>query len=171
MEDKLFDIALLADYDVVETTSGINGYPKDLQYAITGFKYFDEAQEFAEENGLTLISLHKRDGVHLWERGKAVNEPYKNPAELFGENYSQFSFEDESSYFEDNVRPYLSNFDNMDDLELFLKNQSEIMDELSFLSVDQVVLLEDGEYYDTVDKEMMSYSYDTHNYTIGAISK
>ena len=67
MEDKLFDIALLADYDVVETTSGINGYPKDLQYAITGFKYFDEAQEFAEENGLTLISLHKRDGVHLWE--------------------------------------------------------------------------------------------------------
>ena len=168
-KDKLLDIASEAGYDVVETTSGVNGYPADLKYAVTGFEDFESAQEFAKMNGLTLISLHKRDGWQLWERGGSVSEPYKNSAELFGENYSQFSIKDESSYFKDNVRPHLSDFDDIDSLKLFLEDQEEIIDEFISLEDDEIIIVKDGKYYDTYKKEVMSYSYDTHNYIICAI--
>ena len=69
-KEKIIDIIsqsnLVLSY--VETTSSRTGYPENTSWAITGFENYDEAEQFAKDNGLDLIWLTKRDGWNLWFR-------------------------------------------------------------------------------------------------------
>ena len=67
-------IAYENGFELVEVTKGRNGYPERLHNAVIGFEDFDEAQSIANEYGLDLAILRKRDGWQLWERcGRATD--------------------------------------------------------------------------------------------------
>ena len=50
-----------------EITEGRNGYPLNVHACITGFDTFDDAKTFADDYGLELQTIRRRDGHDLWE--------------------------------------------------------------------------------------------------------
>ena len=49
---KKFDVREVAGLHnllVIETTTGMNGYPQDCKFALRGFDTFDEAEKLANE--------------------------------------------------------------------------------------------------------------------------
>lgn len=63
------------NYTTVETTSAWNGYPEHIINAVIGFKTFDEAKDYADEHGMELFWLDRKDGWNLWHRSGEAYEP------------------------------------------------------------------------------------------------
>jgi hypothetical protein len=90
--------AIQMDYDLemIETTTGRNGYPQSLKKALIGFQTFEQAQEIEKEYPeVRITTFHKRDGWQLWERNNNTTyEALKNSASNYGDDYNQFTSED-----------------------------------------------------------------------------
>ena len=170
MKRDLSEIANENGLQLIETTASRTGYPERLQKAIIGFDTFEEAEELAEENGLSIEFFQKRDGWDLWYRtGSTAYEPFHRSAEDFGDDYSKFSKEDLDDFYENEVQPMVSAFDSFDDLRSFLDKNEKIKDEIEDAEDDEIVITRCGEYYDTIKELTMAYSYDSHSYAIGLI--
>lgn len=173
MESKkelLENVAYAHDLEFTTTVEGgNNGYPRNMRGAIIGFDSWEQAEKFANEFGLSLVMLHKRDGWQMYERRTSVYEPLKNSAADYGDDYSQYSSDDYADFFENDVQPFLSDFDNFDDLQDFLDKSKKVYEELSSIDENQLVITCQGEYYDTIAKESMEWSHDTHHYIIGVV--
>lgn len=167
--EKFYLLADENDLQFIETTSGMNGYPQDLMPALIGFACYEDAEEFAQEHGLQTYIFHKRDGWQLWERKNPAYEPFYISAENYGDNYTMYKANELENYFENEVKPCLENFDNMDDLKEFLDDQEEIMDELERCNEDEAVITYCGSWYDTIKVRNIEWGHDTHNYVIGVI--
>ena len=50
-EFNIHEVAEENNLDVISTTTGKNGYPQSVKYAITGFPNFSEAEKLAEKYG------------------------------------------------------------------------------------------------------------------------
>lgn len=151
----------------IETTSGANGYPENLEPALIGFETFEDAEKFASENGLQTYIFHKRDGWQLWERKNPAYEPFNISAEDYGDNYNMYTPDELEDYYDNEIKPCLENFDNMDDLKNFLHDQERIMDELERCDEGEAVITYCGYYFDTIQIKSIEWSFDTHNYIIG----
>ena len=170
MKKDLVEIAIENGLQLVETTAKSTGYPERLQEAIIGFDTFEQAEELAKENGLSIESFHQNEGCDLWYRtGSTAYEPFRRSAEDFGDDYSEFSKEDLEDFYENEVQPMVSDFENFDDLRSFLDQKEKIKDELEDAEDDEIVITRCGEYYDTIKERTMSYNYDSHSYAIGLI--
>ena len=62
------EIASENGLQVIDTTTGLNGYPQSLKKAIIGFEDFEQAEKLAEEYHLDIEIFTKRDGWQLWNR-------------------------------------------------------------------------------------------------------
>lgn len=60
-------------YEIVETTQGMNGYPRNLRKAVIGFDCIGEAEEFANHHKGKVVELCKRDGWLCLEELVEVN--------------------------------------------------------------------------------------------------
>lgn len=163
------DIREIADQeglDVIETTTGTNGYPQNLKFAIVDFDTFEQAQELADKYNLSIESFEKRDGWQLWSRGnRTMYKPYQLDVHMdFGDNYSEV----DEDVIVDGIK---DNIDNLEysDIADYLRGQVEILDEIEKAADDEVVITHMGEYYDTLPQESMIFYHDTRNYTIGLI--
>ena len=58
-EFNIHEVAEENNLDVISTTSGKNGYPQSVKYAITGFPNFSEAEKLAEKYGLRITIGYK----------------------------------------------------------------------------------------------------------------
>lgn len=77
---KCYDLAEQLGLDIVSVTSASNGYPQNVQLALIGFDTFEQAEDVANANGLTIVSLYKRDGWNLWaEQGAAWGQSSSAP--------------------------------------------------------------------------------------------
>lgn len=56
-EADIKEIAYEHGLEIIETTTGRNGYPQELKHAIIGFSTFREAEELAERYGLKITSF------------------------------------------------------------------------------------------------------------------
>ena len=157
------------DLKFIETTSGMNGYPQDLMPALIGFNDYEEAEDFAREHGLQTYSFHKRDGWQLWERKNPAYEPMIITSDDYGDDYNMFTHNELENYYENEVKPCLEDFDNMDDIKDFLNDEEEIMDELERCHDDEAVITYCGRYYDTIKVKTIEWGHDTHNYVIGVM--
>lgn len=153
----------------IETTSATNGYPQGLKPALIGFNDYEEAEEFAQEHGLQTYIFHKRDGWQLWQRSKPAYEAMTITSDDYGDDYNMFTHDELDDYFDNEVKPRLDDFDNMEELKKFLNNQEEIMDELDRCNENEAVITYCGDYYDTVKVKSIEWSHDTHNYVIGVM--
>ena len=170
MKKDLAEIANENGLQLIETTSSITGHPERLQKAIIGFDTFDQAEELAKDNGLSIEIFNQHDGWNLWYRtGCTAYEPFRRSAEDFGDDYSEFSKDDLKDFYENDVQPMVSDFDSFDALRSFLDQKEKITKEIEKAEDDEIVITCCGEYYDTIKECTMSYHYDSHSYSIGLI--
>lgn len=59
-EFNIHEVAEENNLDVISTTTGKNGYPQSVKYAITGFPNFSEAEKLAEKYGLRITTFWKK---------------------------------------------------------------------------------------------------------------
>ena len=164
------DLAYKEGLELIETTSERNGYPRCLKKAIIGFDSMEEADECAQKYGLSVEIFHKRDGWNLWYRtGNRAYEPFTRKVEEFGADYELFTAGGEEYYYEDEVRPFIDEFFNFEDVEKFLKERRQVYEEILLLKDNQAVLTYQGLFCDVIKLHTMSYNCDTHNYAIGVI--
>lgn len=64
------------DFEIVETTSSLSGYPENLKWALTGFSSWEDAEDAAKALDGEIISLRRRDGQQLWTLDGRAFEPY-----------------------------------------------------------------------------------------------
>lgn len=104
------------DYERIDTTTGINGYPKEVQTALYGFESADELNKFAQEhqNEGEIITIHRRDGWKLWERGNygTFAEDTDVTADMFGDDCCMFATTDE---IEQEIEFVKNEYADMDD--------------------------------------------------------
>lgn len=168
----LSDIAEENGLELIDTTSARNGYPQDLKNAIIGFDSFEQAEKLAKENGMSIEAFKKRDGWDLWYRtGCKMGTPFLRTADDFGDDYRGYSKDDLEDFYLNEVQPMVSDFEDFDSLRCFLDKMEKIKDEIENAEDGEVVITCCGEYYDTIKKHVMSYTYDTNHYTIGLIDR
>lgn len=168
--NKELSLAEIADNEglkYVESTSGINGYPKNIQDAIVGFDNWEQLEKVAKKYNLNAINLHKRDGWQLYERQGIPTEPYKNSCNDYGDDYSECYDADayQKQVMED-AFPYLE-FSTFEDIEKWLKEKKEVYEELLTCGENEIVITNQGRFYEKINETSMEFSHDTHNYIIG----
>lgn len=171
---SLQEIVVSNNLKLIETTSERSGYPSHLQYAIIGFESFEQAQKIADEFDLNIEHFESRDGWRFWFRtGNNAYEEFKNSSEDYGDNYSEFDGGELSpeSFYESEIKPRLEDFNSIDDLKNFLNEQEKIIQAIGDASVSEVVITNQGRYYDTIPKRSMDFSHDTRRYAIGLIDR
>lgn len=173
MESTL-DFAKIADdlgLEVIETTTGMNGYPQDIKSAIIGFANFEDAEKLSKEYGLSIESFEKKDGWQLWSRNNNVMyAPYENSSDDYGDNYSEIPKMDEEDFIESEVKWFFEeDVKSFDQIGAFIEMKKEIWDEVDSMDDDESVITYEGRYSETIKKKSMSFYHDTKRYVIGLI--
>ena len=157
MSTSLEQIAYQNGLELIETTSERTGYPANLRHAIIGFETFEEAEKIA-------------DGWQLYYRtGNSAHEPFKNSADNYGDDYHGFTTEDIDTFYEEEVKPRVEEFDDFDSLSSFIEKKKEIFEKLELLDEDEMIITCEGRYYETIPKASMSFYFDTKTTVIGLI--
>ena len=168
--DKFSTIASRHNLTMVETTSDATGYPRSLQYALIGLEDFEQARAIAREHNMDIICLNKIDGQQLWHRGNSMYEAIRPTTADYGDDYNMYDGAmTEEEFYENEVLPMLGNQETMQDLIEFAEICKEVSEEISVADETQWVITLNGRYYDTIDKEVMEWSHDTHTYIIGLV--
>lgn len=169
----LKEIAKKTGFDYIETTTGMNGYPQNIKPAIVGFNNFDEAQKIADEYGLQIEQFTKKNGWQLWVRtGDTAYEPFENDSSDYGDDYQEYSsseFEDESEFFEKEVKELLTSCESLDEAEAILSSQKELWENIEQSEDDEIIISCSGRYYETIKKKTMSFHHDSNTKIIGVI--
>lgn len=149
--EKCYDLAEQLGLDIVSVTSASNGYPQNVRLALIGFDTFEQAEDVANANGLTIISIYKRDGLNLWAEQGAAWGPIKLSAEDYGCDYMSC----DSSWDEDDIT---------DDLRRAIDG----IEELDDISEDEQVIarMYDADTIEVIKKEVMSWHDDANSSTI-----
>jgi hypothetical protein len=156
------------DLEKVEVTTGRNGYPSNIYtaYSCSNIENFEEVKTLAAEKNKNIILLHRRDGWALWESKGTVLNGIQVRASDFGDDYSEIYCQSEFEFFEDEVRPYLEDFENFEEINNFLAMKKVLFDEVDLLEEDEVVIALEGRYFEKYKQECLSFSHDTHNFII-----
>jgi len=157
-EFNIYEVAEENNLDVISTTTGKNGYPQSVRYAITGFP------------NLRITTFWKKAGWQLYVRDRNTTfEPMGISAENYGDDYMAFDSSSAESFYEDEVKPLLDDINSLEDLEKFVSGRKELLDEIKSIDETQLVIACHGHYYETVDRETMEWSFDSKTYVIGVI--
>lgn len=169
-KELLENIAYENGLEYIETTTGQNGYPSCIRGAVIGFETFEEAEKIAKEHGLRITTFFKRAGWQLYQRnGDTTYEPLKITSRDYGDDYSQYTSDDVEDFFEEQVAPFLGEFDNFEDLQSFIDGRKKIYEELSVIDETQLVIECMGQYHETIDRKLMEWSNDGKTWVIGVI--
>lgn len=169
-KELLETIAYENGLEYIETTTGQNGYPLCIRGAVIGFETFEEAEKIAKEHGLRITTFFKRAGWQLYQRnGDTTYEPLKITSRDYGDDYSQYTSDDVEDFFEEQVAPFLGEFDNFEDLQSFIDGRKKIYEELQSIDETQLVIEYMGHHYETIDKKLMEWSNDGKTWVIGVI--
>lgn len=153
---------------MVETTSEANGYPRNLRDVIVGFENFAQAEEFAKEIGGELIMLHRRDGQQLWSRRDAWISGPIDPRDYLDDEVYIYEHMSEDEWM-DECRYLLENVESIGQLKNLVKAMEEIWDEIDTAGEDEIVVTRHFQHVATLSKELMEFSWDSHNYVIGVM--
>jgi len=150
-----------------------SGYPRtNRDGIITGFTSFEMLQEFIEDIGMGEPSLFKRkDG---WHRTFQYYVGYMDrPLSAYdyvrdlGDNYNLlYDIDTEIQFAKEIVNEMLDNKD-LDAAYRYLIKLSCLKDEWDNKGDDEIIIMTEGELFETVKKEMMRYCEDTWTYEVG----
>jgi hypothetical protein len=160
---------------VVETNDSINGYPSGIREALIGFKNMDEANEVAKKyfTSCNVYLLDRPEGHHFYTRrgdcawdGIDVQSIVSDDYELYSGSGQQYLKD-----WIDNIKGFIDDIENyIDTVRTLLNSQVlPICEDIDNLADDEMMILREGEYYDTVKKQPTEFSYDSHCYAIGVL--
>ncbi len=161
---------LANEFELIETTSEPNGYPRNLRKAIIGFESFEQAEELAEKHGLSIEMFERRDGQDLWTRRDTIHKPF-DMASIYTEEgydfYKTISFEEFCE--SEDVFGTLKECEDFYEMSAWIEDCKDLFEEIETLEEGEI-LLKDIDSNTFVSKEYtMAYSYDSHQYAIGLI--
>lgn len=162
------DIAEEYGLDLVETTTGNNGYPQALHYAVTGFKSAEELREVKAKYNLAAVELVRKEGHELWNRSRAgYVEPY-DLTRVYDE-CSQFLDETGLQNAIISLGESIANGDlDIDDIADKVDLLKEVRDTLDCMGDDEFVVI-NGKNVDTYPQTAMSYEDDGTYHCYGLI--
>lgn len=166
----LREIARNNGLNIVVTTNDINGAPRCLKQAITGFTNFEEAKELAERYGLDTVSLYKRSGWNYWHRLGRVYNAYEIDEHDYSDDYRIIYKEERNDYYNNNVLPMLDEFYTDEEKTAFLENENTIIEALDNLKENEAVLTYQGEFNEVISLKTMEFSRDSQYWQIGVMS-
>ena len=158
---------------VIETTVGMNGYPKCVKKAVIGFDSYEEAKEMAETLGLNVECLRIRDGWQFYERNNKTMYNAWTANEVYCEDntvWEKCSFEEFAE--REDLYDTIKEFDNFDEIEAYIASRKEVFEEIEDLGEDEV-LIEDREnaYTFKSPKKLMKYREDVWEYVIAVVEE
>ena len=159
------EIASENGLQVINTTTGLNGYPRALKKAIIGFDDFEQAEKLAEEYHLDIEIFTKRDGWQLWSRdNNHAYDAFDRSAEDYGENYLQFEANMSQDDFlqqvgaADFIDGLADEEDGLDIIEEYITDLRKLYDEIAIADDDEIVIADGDVYVETIKKRTMQYS-------------
>lgn len=156
---------------ITEVTGGANGYPEPhLGYAVHGFDTYQEAEDFAKEHGGRVSEFFKQNGWQLCNVRGGAYDAYTagDYAEKLGDEYAMTTEDD----LLDQTTDWCKRFDgDLSDFLLRAKRVERIIEELEKANEDETVITYAGEYFETVENEMMSIRFDNKHLFIGVFVK
>ena len=169
---NLTTLAKQENLELISTTDSQNGYPHNEMQAIIGFDSFEQAEELAEKNNLSVEVFIKRDGNDFWFRtGNKAYEAFERESADYGEDCTTYTKEDVEKYYTNEIEGMLSDFEDLDELSAFVDSHKAIYAALKNLKDGELLIVCNGEVCDTVQQTTMSYSNDSHMYAIGLINR
>lgn len=165
--EKCYDLAEQLGLDIVSVTSALNGYPQNVQLALIGFDSFDQAEDVANANGLTIVSLYKRDGWKLWAEQGAACGPIKLSAEDYGCDYMSYDSSWDEDDLADDLRGAIDGIEELDDIFTIVDFYKKLKEELDDISEDEQVIarMYDADTIEIIKKETMSWHDDANSLT------
>lgn len=176
-KEELQAIAQVEGLQVVPTTTGINGYPRNEGWALAGFETWEQAERVSSEHGLTLIWGYKKDGWSHWSATfsdtahgplsvrdvfdnatfyDSFEEYKKQLAEDINEDVELLRGEDAS---EEEIAEYIATKNKENEYNLsVLKAECDNYKEGQY-----VVVVIDGYVKGAYPKQMTGYYYDTEH--------
>jgi hypothetical protein len=169
MGNTILDRADELGLTIIETTSEGNGYPRNLKTAIVGFEDFEDAENFAQENGGEIIELKRKAGQQLWSRGSRAFEPFYMSTIYDNDPNCEIYFCGDEERFTDNVKEQIAELNDFALIQSYVEEKSEIWDEFCTLGENEFILVKDGKLEGVIEEERMDYEYDSTYYRIGVI--
>lgn len=169
--ELLENIAYENSLEYIETTTGVNGYPKCIRGAIVGFETFEEAEKLAKEHGLVIRTFFKRDGWNLYQRDSNTTwGPLEITASDYGDDYQSFTHDiSQEDFIENEVLPNLP-ATTFGDITNYLQRYEELYDKIVEAEDDELVIADFcGSYVETIKKKLMQWSNDSKTWVIGVM--
>ena len=165
--EKCYDLAEQLGLDIVSVTSSANGYPQNVQLALIGFDNFDQAEDVANANDLTIVSLYKRDGWKLWSEQGAAWGPIKLCAEDYGDDYMSFDSSWDEDDITDDLRRSIDGSEERDGIFTIVDCYKKFKGEFDKISEDEQVIarMYDADSIEVMKKEVMSWHDDANSST------
>ena len=109
-------IARENDLEIIETTSQMNGYPSQLEKGLVGFKSFQQMEDLSDKYKFSPNIFKKTDGWQLWYRTDNMpTEEFSISSEDYGDDYMSFDKESIESFYDEEIKPFLEEQDNIED--------------------------------------------------------
>lgn len=169
MGNTILDRAEELGLTIIETTDNGNGHPSNLKKAVIGFEDFEDAENFAKENGGEIIELKRKAGQQLWSRGSRAFEPFYMSKIYDNDPNCEMYFCGDEEKFTDDVKEKIAEMNDFALIQSFVEDSTEIWDEFCTLSENEFILVKDGKFEDVIEEERMDYEYDSTYYRIGVI--
>lgn len=165
--EKCYDLAEQLGLDIVSVTESSNGYPQNVQLALIGFDNFDQAEDVANANGLTIVSLYKRDGWNLWAEQGAAWGTIKLSAEDYGDDYISLDSSWDEDDITDDLRRAIDGIEELDGIFAIVDFYKKIKEELDDISEDEQIIarMYDADSIEVIKKEVMSWHDDANSST------
>jgi len=170
-KETIIDLAHEDGLDVVELTTGSNGYPAGLGgHAVIGFSDSEDLIKFMATVGynVELHEFHSRNGWHFYnDAGWTDKVEYSIDDYLnkLGENYEVVDENRIKELIKNRLNDFDVDVDELDGLILDLKEYSNTLDILDS-NLETHTIYRDGVEYDEVIISP-NMSHDTHLYSIG----
>ncbi len=166
--EKSYDLAEQLGLDIVSVTESSNGYPQNVQLALIGFDTFEQAEDVANANGLTIVSLYRRDGWNLWAEQGAAWGPIKLGAEDYGCDYMSFDSSWDEDDLADDLHRAIDGIEDLDGIFAVVDFYKKLKEELDDVSEDEQVIarMYDADTIKVIKKEVMSWHDDANSSTI-----
>lgn len=169
MDSKILDRAEELGLIIIETIDNGNGYPSNIKKAIIGFDDFEDAENFAKENGGEIIELRRKVGQQLWSRGSRAFEPFYMSTIYDKEPNCKMYFCGDEERFTDNVKEQIAELNDFALIQSLIEEKSEIWDKFCTLGENEFILIKDGKFEDVIEEERIDYEYDSTYYRIAVI--
>lgn len=166
-------IAYELSLDMIETTTGNNGYPQSLKYGLVGIDQYSDIEEIEKRYSdckIIPFLAYKKEGWQLYER-RQVGEIYEplNILDFYTdasdcENWYNTTTEKELL---EEFKLSLDALDTLEEASRFLAKYDNIYNLINELGDDEVLITRYLEEVDTYDLKTMFINYDSQQFSIG----